>query len=308
MRVVRWALWSVLVLVGAVAAAGLVVSLDHPVSGGARPELTARDAAILAPRLAAIDAPLERLAGAARSMSGAGREVLVQLRALDVAAVAAALTAGDLALGAMTEAAAEARAVGTGLLDGLGVGDGLPAADRERVAAIGSALDAVDGLADAWSDVARASVAPTALLTALRAHDAAVVRAAELGRGEQYPRALAALADAAAALAEATDVRDAADRAGRDMALLDGWLVRLTDYDAALVALYRELRASGSVRTPVVEAALAAVTAAQAALPETQDGLVIAITDIGAADVTPALLTIEDGRGAIEAALGSAQE
>ena len=303
MRVVRASAWTLLLLVGAIAAAGLVISLDHPPSGDARSELTARDAAILAPRLAAMDAPLGRLAAAARALSTAGRDVLVRLRALDLPAVSAALDAGDAALGDLALASADVRAGTPGLLEGLGAGERLPAADRARVAAIAAVAEGGDRLAGAWADVGRASAAPAEVLAALRAHDGALARAAEHGRTERWAPALAALDEASAALAAAVGVRDELDRAGRDVATLDGLLARLSDHDVALRTLYAELETSGGVRTPAVDTALAAVTTTQAALPESQDALAIAVTDAGAADITPALLTIEEVRGTIEAAI-----
>ena len=263
MRVLRASFWLLLVLVGSLAAAGLVVSLDHPPSGDARPELTARDAAILAPRLAELEPSLVRLSAAAQALTAAGRQTLVATRALDPDAVAAALDAGDVALGELLPAADAVRRRTPDLLEGLGGGEWLPVEDRDRVVAIGTAAAGVDALSGAWAEVAAATVAPMRLLATLRAHDAAVVAAAEHGRGERYADALASLDDADAALLRAIAVRDDADRAGRDVATLDGLLLRLADYDAALRALYRELLASGGVRTPKVDAALAAVTATQ---------------------------------------------
>jgi len=308
MRLLRPVAWIALVLAGSIAAAGLVVSLDHAASGDARPELTARDSALLAPRLAAIDAPLGRLADAARALSGAGRDALVGLRALDLPAVAEALDAGDLALGRLTIAADEVRGEAPSLLDGLGDGARLPAADRARVVAIAAAGDGADALVGAWADVRRSTVAPIALVGALHTHDDAVTTAAGAGRDARYRDALASLDAAAGALTDAIAVRDAAAGSGRDLTMIDGWLARLADHDAALRVLYTRLIASGGVRTADVEVALAALSATQAALPETQAGLVSAVTDIGAGDITPALLTIEDVRGMIEAALPTTDE
>jgi len=303
MRVVRASAWILLVLVGAISAAGLVVSLDHPPSGGARPELTARDAAILQPRLAALGVPLGRLAAGAQALSTAGRDVLVSLRALELPAATRALDAGDAALAELGFAAADVRAGASGLLAGIGEGEQLPEADRARVAAIATAGETGDGLARAWSEVGRAAAAPAALLTAVGAHEDALARAAGHGRAERWSAAMAALDEASTALATATHVRDEAGRAGRNVVALDGILTRLSAHDAALRALYAELEASDGVRTPTVDSALAAVTAAQAGLAEARDALGGAVADMGGADITPALLAIEEVRGAMEAAL-----
>ena len=76
MRAVRSLAWVAVLLVGALAIAGLVVSLDHPPSGDARPELTGRDAAILAPRLAALQPTLGTMATEAEAVAAAGRGAL----------------------------------------------------------------------------------------------------------------------------------------------------------------------------------------------------------------------------------------
>jgi len=303
MRVLRASFWVLLVLVGSMAAAGLVVSLDHPPSGDARPELTARDAAVLAPRLAALEPSLVRLSDAAQALTAAGREALVSLRALDPVAVAAALDAGKVALRELLPAAEAIRRRLPGLLQGLDGGDRLPLGDRDRVVAMATAAAGVDALSGAWADVAAATVAPMQLIATVRAHDAAVVAATEHGRGERYADALVSLDTAGASLVQAVAVRDDADRAGRDLSTLDGLLLRLSDHDAALRALYRELLASGGVRTSEVEAALAAVTATQRVVADARGALVIAVADVGAGDITPALLIMGRVRGTIDAAL-----
>ena len=87
------------------------------------------------------------------------------------------------------------------------------------------------------------------------------------------------------------------------MDALDGLVGRLADRDAALGALYAELMSAGAVRTPAVEAALTALDAAKAALGTADADRDDALADAGARDVTVALLALDDGRGAIEAAL-----
>ena len=302
-RWVRGTVWVALLTVACIAAAGLVLALDHPPTDASRPELTARAASILAPRLAAIDAPLGRLGVAAGSLASAGRDTLVRLRALDASGASASISAGKTALVELTRAAEEARALAPGLLQGID-GSRLPVVDQARLAAIDGALAGVDGIVAAWADIERVASAPTGLLNALDRHDDALARAVAGGRAERFPDALDALAGASEALAEATAIGDGASAAGREVAALDGWLLPLADYDGALGALYSRLDKAGSVLTPAVESALAAVHAAHAALPPTRDALVIAVMDLGGGDITLGLLAIDDAHGAIEAALG----
>lgn len=304
MRALRPLAWLLLLVVGSLAMAGLVVTLDHPPSGGDRPELTGRDAAVLAPRLAAIAPSLDAMGVAAGEVSAAGRDALAALRAGDAVALPAALDAGDTALDRLTAAAAVVRDAQPGLLAGLGDGSGLPAADRARVAAVAAATDGVEAIAGAWQDAGEAMLLPAALVSALDAHRDVVDRAAEAGRDARYGTAAGAIDDADAALEEVRSVRERIAAAGRPTGTLDGLLGRLADRDAALGTLYAALVASDGVRTADVEAALAAVDATTAALGSAEADLAAAVGEAGASVITDALLTIEDGRGAIEAALG----
>ena len=234
MRLVRMAAWVALLVIGSIAAAGLVVSLDHPASGDDRPELTARDAAILAPRLTAITPGLDGMAAAATALSAAGRGALVALRAGDAVALPVALDDGDRALTFLGDAARDVRTLAPGLLDGLGEGSGLPAADRARVAAVDAAIAAVEPLGAAWDALGAATLVPAAVMGAVGRHDAAVVAATAAGREERYADAVDALASAGDALTHATAARDRAASAGHSTDALDGLLTRLAAREAAL--------------------------------------------------------------------------
>jgi hypothetical protein len=304
MRAVRSLAWVALLVIGALAIAGLVVSLDHPPSGDERPEMTGRDAAVLAPRLAALQPSLEAMATEAEAVAAAGREALAALRAGDAAALPRTLDAGDAALERLTSATARVRDAAPGLLAGLGDGSRLPAADRERVAAVGVAVDGVEAIADAWLDAGTATLLPAALVAAVADHATAVERVMAAGRSAAYADAAAAVADAGQALDGVRAVRDRIVGAGLPVATLDGLVGRLADRDAALGALYVALAASDGVRTAEVDDALASVEATRAALDEADEELAVAVGQAGTSDITAALLVIDDGRGAIQAALG----
>jgi hypothetical protein len=307
MRWVRAAAWVVIVVVGSIAAAGLVLVIDHPPTDSARPEITARDAAILAPRLVAMEVPLDRIALAAQVLAGAGREALVALRALEPAAVTTAIASGDRALEELGAALAAARALAPGLREGLAMPH-LPTVDRARLVAIDLALTAGGELTDTWGSVVGTTAAPMRFITLLERHDAAVARATDMGRREAYRDALDALEAASGTLAEVTAVRDAAAAAGSDVTPLDDWLAALREHDATLTSLYATLQAAGSVSTPAVERALDAERASRAALPAARGAKAAAVTALGAGEILPALLAMEDARGAIEAALRDEDE
>ncbi len=281
------------------------MSVDHPPGDDARPELTRRDAAILAPRLAALRPALEAMATGSAALSGAGRDALAALRSGDAGAIPAALDAGEAVLVRLTTAAAMVRDARPGLLVDLDDGLWLPSADRERVAAVGEALDGVEAMATAWRDASAAMLLPIALVEAVAGHTAAVQGATAAGRNGAYADASTWLADAAAGLERVRRVRDRIAVAGLETATLDGLMVRLADRDAALGALYAALVASDGVRTPAVEAALARVDATSAKLEAVSTDLAESVREAGASRVVEALLVIDDGRGAIEAALGA---
>ncbi len=91
-------LWFLVLLIVSVAGAGLILSVDHAPTEEGRPELTARGHAIVAPRLDAMDADLQQLAGTGDGIAAAGRDTFTRLRALDTARTQAALDAGDTAV------------------------------------------------------------------------------------------------------------------------------------------------------------------------------------------------------------------
>lgn len=304
MRAVRSLAWIALLIIGALAIAGLVETLDHPPSGDARPELTARDAAILAPRLASLQPSLGAMADEAQALSAAGRAVLAALRAGDPSGAADALDAGDAALDRLLAAAALVRDARPGLLVDLGDGSGLPVIDRERLAAVAAAVDGVPAVAGAWRDVRSASRLPGALVAAVADHATAVERATDAGRDAAYGVAAAAVGDAATALDAVRAVRDRIAEAGLPTATLDELVARLADRDAALGTLYAALAASDGVRTAQVETALATADATATDLADAAGALATAVGEAGASGIVDALLLIDDGRGAIDAALG----
>lgn len=291
--------WVIVIGVVAFAGAGLVVALDHTQSD--RPELTARGDAVVGPRLDALSPGISTLADASADLASKGRDVLAAMRAFDPDRTRDAVAAGDAAL---TKALQAAQAVSPGvehLMNGVAP-DHVSVALRQRAGMVGTAVDAAGGLPGAWDEIAGATAMPVLLMSALGDHDRLVLEATDAARAANYDEALSSLTKAREALARATEVRDKAAAAGRDVSTLDGWAVRLADYDAALTRLYRLMVASGGISTPETQPALAQVDAAHAALPKNNDALVIIVDDIGGQDVTRGLLAIEEARGPIDRA------
>ncbi len=296
--------WLVMLCIVGIAGAGLILTLDHAPTEEGRPELTARGARIVEPRLAAIDADMLQAAAAGDDIAAAGRQTLTRLRSLDPQRVDAALTAGDTAVADLVAARDRIVAARATLLDGT-TSTALPAADRVRIGAIDSAIAAVGELPGYWDQVRFAASAPQELVEDLAAHDARVVAATDAGRAGQWADALARLSNASRYLGLAQAVRETAHQQGLDVTTLDDLLDRLATYDTALTDLYSALQASDGRTTRASSAAEARVNTAQAELPQDQTALVVIVSDLAGPTITPTLLSIESARGALEAVLDS---
>jgi len=144
--------WVATVALIAVSGAGLVVALDHPATGSARPELTARGDAAFAAAMPAVRDALGKVASAADTLAEAGREAAAALRARDAATARARLAEGEEALAAATVAARDLVAARDALLEHVG-GARLGAATRDQLVTIQAAQDAVARLPEAWASV-----------------------------------------------------------------------------------------------------------------------------------------------------------
>jgi hypothetical protein len=297
-----WVGMAVLILIMAVAGAGLVLALDRPASGPDRPELSARAHALIAPRLAAMELPALRLAAAAGVIGDSGRELLGAIRSRDPEAALASLDAGDTALPELQSTLEELRVARAGLLEGVR-SDRLPATDRDRIAQVDAAIAAGAELPAAWADVTNAAALPARFLRASGRHDEAVARAVEQGRRGEFSDAVATLADADASLEDLRTVRGDANERELDVTTLDELLARTAVHEASLRRLYQLLVESNGVLTPAAERARADEEAARRLLPDTTDNQVIITSDLGGADATSAVIRIERARGDIDAAV-----
>jgi hypothetical protein len=302
MSLVRGVALLVVLSLFAIAGAGLIMLLDHPPSEQGRPELSARDHGLLAPRLAALDTGVDRLVDAGDDLATAGRDALTRLRALDPDGTDAALAAGIQVaanIGAIHDDLVQQRATLTEGIDQ----SRLTASDRVRIGALDRALSGAADLPTAWTGVAAAVTDPEDLVRSIQAHDARVVDATDAGRAGDWATAITALADAQRLLVPARAVRETANKAGADVSTLDDLLARFDTYDDVLGRLYTKLQASGGVVSDDIRLVYGQVQDAQTALPENQDALRLVISDLAGPTVTSALLDIETARGMLEAAV-----
>jgi hypothetical protein len=174
-----------------------------------------------------------------------------------------------------------------------------------RRAAILTAIDAASSLADQWRQVA-ARATEVANLTGLFAqHDAAVLEAAARGRRSDWAEAVAILDQALLTVADVQTLR-ARLIAGSDGTVLDEWIDRNADHDAALRAVYAALEASGGIVTAEVQERRRDQEKAFARLPPDRRTIVVIVAEVTRNGLTQAVVAIDDAHGRIDEALAEA--
>ncbi len=296
-----WLGISVLISIGA---AGIVVGLDHVPGTAARAELTwAGDRAADA-ELDAAQAGLEALGALLARLALQARGALASLTGQDLETVQATVDQGTQLVAAIRDRSA---AVRRELLAVPGV-TGSPArlttsaGVRDRNAAMIEALDATEGLDDAWARLTVGAIAASRLSGLLSDHDQAMLRAVEAGRDARYEEANGIIDEARAMLDEADRLRGQLANTV-DVSTLQEWLRRNRAFDDALRALYTALDESGGRTNEKVRDALAAQEAARDELPPDSRGLILIMAEIGRGGLNGAVITIEEARGRLSAAV-----
>jgi len=301
-----WLLATVLISAGA---AGIVTGMDHVPGTAARSELTwAADTAAGA-ALDVVLEELERLETPLEELGIEARGALAALAGQDLDTVQAAVDAGSdrvRALRVQSQAARDAIARVPGVT---GTEARLTTSDavRDRHAAMLGAVDATDGLGEAWARLAAGAPAAARLSRLLTDHDRIMGDAIAEGRQARYNRAIELIDEAAVTLGEARRMRDQLANTV-DVEVLDEWLNRNLAYEDALRDLYAALRASGGGVTREVRDALEAHEAARARLPPDSRALVIIMGEIGRGGLNGAVISIEQARGSLATALDDLAE
>ncbi|CAN5613746.1 hypothetical protein BH23CHL7_BH23CHL7_07680 [soil metagenome] len=294
--------WTVVLVLAALGGAGLATAADRPPTDGTRLELTWRTEQIGRPWIESMNAQLVAVEEEMDTLASSGRQALTRLAQLDPAAIDGALADGD----ASSQRLGELLATLEGMRDqqrAEAADARLGSSSRQRLATIDGAADAVAGARVAWADVGAASRRVTRLLEALARHDELVFAATTAGRQERFADALDLLSQAEEPLFEAEALRDElAEYATVDT--LDDLLRRYVAYDAALYALYDEVERSGTQDSPRVRELLAGVERALAALPADTTALQVIVAEAAGPAVAEGLVTIEQARGVVNAALG----
>lgn len=306
-RVLAAVVWVALVAAIAFGAAGIVSGADHLPGTAARPELTfTRDAEVKA-ALDRVTRDLEELVDQVASLGVQARGALAALNGTETSTVDAAILEGNRLLDGMLAQTSAIRGelatvpyVARAAPD-LYVSDALVA----RHAALVAALDATDGLQDAWVRLTTGSVAAVRLGKLLARHDEEVTDAAALGRAARYEDAVERLDDADATIAEARSLRNQLANTV-DVTVLDAWLDRNAAYDVALRALYVAYAEVGNRVTDELRDALEAEAAARRDLPSDTRGMVVIMAEIGRGGMNGAVIAIEQARGRLSTAIQAA--
>lgn len=296
-RVVVTVAWLGLLVAIGLGGAGIVNAMDHQPGSAARPELTSVGDREVTPMLDAAATDLSALAEQVAALGVQARGALAALNGVDTATVDDAIAAGNrLVADLRTRTAGLRRELAAVPFVGTpGVSIELSGGVAARHAALVAAIDATEGLDDAWERLTIGSVSATRMSDLLATHDDLVAQAAQRGRAARYDEAMTLLDQADATLAQARRLRDQLANTV-DVTVLDQWLDRNAAYDQALRDLYKVISKVGSRVTDAVRKAIAAEQAAKNQLPPDTRGLVVIMAEIGRGGMNGAVIAIEETR------------
>jgi hypothetical protein len=303
-RFVHGLVWLAIIVIIAFGAAGIATGMNHPPGSAGQLELTAAGDAEVSGRLDSAVAGLAALADDVEALGGEARGALGALNGQDPASAEAAIAAGDEIVArilarttAIRRELADIPYVGTPTA-GLRLSEPVIA----RHAALAEALNATDGLDRDWLRLSVGSVSATRMSNLLAEHDRLMNLAAERGRAARYSDAIKRINEATAQLEAARALRDQLANTV-DVSVIDDWIARNADYDAALRDLYQEIPKVGKKVTRSFRAAVEAEADARARLPPDTRGLVLIMADIGRGGMNGAVIAIEETRGTLAEAL-----
>ena len=170
-----------------------------------------------------------------------------------------------------------------------------------RYQALAATHGLTDGLRGDWAGFAGRALNAATLTSLLSRHDQQTAAAATQGSAAHYQQALTLLDGADATIAQSRAARDRL--AGTDVSTLTNWIDRNAAYDTALRRLYQALLSSKGRVTDKVRAAFAGEQAARKALPADTRALVVIMSELAQGGLNQAVISIEQARGKIGAAL-----
>ena len=286
--------------------AGIVNAMDHQPGTAARAELTSAGDGAVVPMLDAAAADLSTLADEVATLGVQARGALAALNGVDRTTVDEAIASGNRLVAdlRLRTVALRQELAAVPYVDTPVVSIELSTAVAARHAALVAAVDATEGLDDAWERLTLGSISATRMSDLLARHDDLVASAAGRGRAARYDDAMALLDQADAAIVQARGLRDQLANTV-DVTVLDQWLDRNAAYDQALRNLYKLISKVGSRVTDAVRAAIAAEQAAKNRLPPDTRGLVVIMAEIGRGGMNGAVIAIEEARAALSDAVAA---
>ena len=307
-RTLRRIAWLMVAAVIALGGAGLVAGASLPPT--ARPELTVRGDARMAPGLAALDTGLTAVDGHLGQLVGTGEQVLVDLTGMTSGTVAPAQISADLQQGddqlLTIDEQAQALQATYAQLPYDASSDHISGRTKGRLAAIRQALDLLSPVTADWQAVSiHASV--TSKLFSLMAQFVSAAGEAVLdannkdatgqAKAPDLKGALAALSQADTFLAQADTIRGQL-AATTDMGTYDQWVALHRAYEAALRHYLQVHLTTNDVRilTPLYNAQ----AAAEEQLPRTTAPLVAILGDLEATGLTDGVAAIKRVQTSLE--------
>jgi hypothetical protein len=298
------AAWLAVAAILSLGAAGIAGSMAHQPGTSSRAELTYEGDKAIEPGLAAAEADLVSLSDEVSALGELGRGALGALVGRDLVSLDTTIADGTRLSETIATHSESLRRTLLGL-PGVGPNAALaisPEVQRRHTLAL-RAIESTDGLKDAWERLGAGALAATRVTVLLVDHDKTTGEAAAAGRAGKYPAALDKLTESDGQIAQARSLRDDL-AASVDVSTLTQWLDLNANYDKALRNLYKALIDSKGNVTAKVRAAFDAEKAALAALPADTKGLVVILAEIGRGGLNQAVITIEEARGDLEAAVG----
>jgi hypothetical protein len=302
---VGWVVIAVLISIGA---AGVIASMDRPPDVNARPELTWTGDQEASPALDAATAELARLSSAVDALASTARRSLTSVVGGDLQELSDTI---DLGTSQVTDVKQQAIQLTDALENVPGMGDDaalrLSPAVIDRYQALASTRGLTDGLETDWLAFTGRAVGAARLTGLLTRHDQETAAAARAGAAGHFQRALTLLDAPDATLAEAVQLRDVLARSS-DVSTLSEWLDRNAAYDAALRNLYQSLVDGKGRVNNRVRKAFAEEAAARDQLPADTRGLVVIMGDLARGGLNQAVISIDEARGALAAALDAQRQ
>jgi hypothetical protein len=299
--------WLLLAAGLAFGSAGAASALQQPPNGANRPELTWGADQALSARLDAATRNLVLLNDDVDQLGTMTRQTLSSLAQVNQVSLTQAWNGGANALKSIQSRSADlasslecdpwdqARQTELGKLYSPGVID--------RYHGVCQAIASIAPLKADWDALVAGSETAMQVATDINNHDQVAADALQLATAGRYPEALSQLANASAAISDATSIATELAKV-TDVSTLQNWLTRTTGMDDALKTLWQAMIDSNGRINVQVAAALKGVNDAKALLPDDNSVLQVVLYEL-ASRLTTYGISIETARGELSSALST---